>query len=66
MPNEVKTIKIPLYSIIVLRNQRTSLTVYQCKPSKNVLLSSTVHRNVPCADKERKTPETIQYYNATK
>lgn len=66
IPNEVKTMKIPLYSTIVLRNQSTSLTVYQCKPSKNVLLLSTVHRNVTCADNKKKTPETIQYYNATK
>ena len=42
------------------------MTVYQCKPSKNVLLLSTVHRIVTCADNKKKTPETIEYYNATK
>ena len=62
IPNDVKTMKISLYSTIVLMIQSTTLTVYQCKPSNNVLLLSTVHRNVTCADNKKKTPETIQYY----
>ena len=66
MPNEVKIMKFPLYSTIVLKNRSTSLTVYQCKPSKNVLLLSTIHIIVTCADNKKKNPETIEYYNATK
>ena len=65
-PNEVKTMKNSLYSTILLKNERASFTVYQCKPSKNVLLLSTVHRNVTCADNNKKTSETIQYYDANK
>ena len=64
-PNEVKTMKNSLYSTILLKNERASFTVYQCEPSKNILLLSKVYRNVTCADNDKKTSETIQYYNIT-
>ena len=65
-PNEVKTMKNSPYSTILLKNERASFTVYQSKPSKNVLLLRTVHRNVTCAENNIKTFETIQYYDANR
>ena len=64
IPNEVKSVKTPLHSTIILRYKNTTLTVYQGKPSKNVLLLSTVHKTVSCSKK--KTSEAIEYNNATK
>ena len=43
-----------------------TLTVYQSKPSKNVLVLSTAHRSVTIADGKKKLSETIVFYNATK
>ncbi|KAJ8894099.1 hypothetical protein PR048_006709 [Dryococelus australis] len=36
------------------------------KVNKNVILLSSLHLSVNIAENEKKTPETIQYYNATK
>ena len=40
------------------------LTVYQCKPSKNVLLLSTLHRTVAIGNEPKKVPESD--YNSRK
>ena len=66
IPQEIKTSKAPLYSSKILKNNNMTLTVYQGKPSKNVLLLSTVHKNISITDGRKKIPETIQYYNQTK
>ena len=66
LTNEVKSMKTPLHSTMILRYQNTTLTMYQGKPSKNVLLLSTVHKPVSCSENKKKTPETIEYYIETK
>ena len=44
-----------------------SLTVYQCKRSKSVILLSTLHRDVQIgATSPKKKPETVLFYNKTK
>ena len=43
-----------------------TLTVYQRKPNKNVLILSTVHKGISVSDGKKKVPDTIQYYNDTK
>ena len=55
-----------MHSTVVLRHENTTLTVYQGKPSKNVLVLSTVHKTVSPSSNKKKTQETIEYYNATK
>ena len=43
-----------------------TLTVYQGKRSKNVILLCTVHKSVSFSDGRKKLPDSIQYYNSTK
>ena len=44
----------------------STLTVYQCKTSKNVFVLSTLHRTVAIGNVPNKDPETVHYYNSTK
>ena len=44
----------------------STLTVYQCKPSKNVFVLSTLHRTVAIGNVPNIVPETVHYYNSTK
>ena len=43
-----------------------SLTVYQTKPKKSVLVLSTVHCDLKIIWNKKKTPESMQFYNETK
>jgi hypothetical protein len=43
-----------------------SLTIYQSKKNKNVILPSSLHPSVRILTNKKRTPETIQYYNLTK
>ena len=58
--------KAELYSTLVLNSNNISLTVYQGKRSKNVILLSSLHKSVVCSDNCKKTPASIAYYNKTK
>lgn len=66
IPQEIKTCKAPLHSTKILRNNNMTLTVYQGKVNKNVLLLSTVHKNVSISEEGKKLPESVKYYNETK
>lgn len=66
IPRTIKTKKQPLYSSCFLKSDDMLLTVYQGKPSKNVLVLSTVHRTAEVTDDRKKLPEPVKYYNATK
>ena len=66
IPPEIKCLKAPLHETTVLKNKNLTLTVYQAKPSKNVLLLSSVHTDVSISTGPKKLPETIEYYNQTK
>ena len=43
-----------------------TLTVYQCKPKKNVCILCSTHLNANIDSTEKKKPETIEFYNKTK
>ena len=43
-----------------------TLTVYQCKPKKNVCVLSSLHMLVELGESEKKKPETVEFYNKTK
>jgi len=43
-----------------------TLTVYKCKPNKNVILLSSLHQSVGIASDPKKIPETVAFYNSTK
>ena len=66
VPKAIKTMKLPLYSTRIFKNEGLTLTVYQGKPSKNVLVLSSVHKAVPIWDTPKKLPESVVYYNHTK
>ena len=42
------------------------LAVYQCKPSKNVFVLSTLHRIVAIGNEPKKVPDTVHYSNSRK
>ena len=43
-----------------------TLTVYQVKTAKNVLLLSTMHSTVDIGDDRKSEPKTVTFYNSTK
>lgn len=46
--------KDELYSTKVYKHDEMTLTVYQGKPNKNVLILSTMHKNVAISDNAKK------------
>jgi hypothetical protein len=55
-----------LYSTKIFRYDDFTLTSYGCKPSKNVVILSSMHSSVTVSSDQKKKPETIQFYNGTK
>ncbi|XP_042368087.1 piggyBac transposable element-derived protein 3-like [Plectropomus leopardus] len=55
-----------LHTTEVLKCDSATLTVYQCKPRKNVSILSTVHTAVNITGGQKAKPETVTYYNRTK
>jgi len=54
------------YSTQLLRQEGITLTVYRCKPSKNVVIMSTLHTSIAVGGDPKKIPESIAFYNSTK
>ncbi|XP_033971282.1 piggyBac transposable element-derived protein 4-like [Trematomus bernacchii] len=55
-----------LFSTKVLKSDKVVLSVYQCKPRRNVTILSTQHQHVAISTERKKKPETIEYYNHSK
>lgn len=66
VPAELKCYSGDLHSTKLFKSCDMSLTVYQGKKSKHVLLLSTMHPSVDVIEEGKKIPETIAYYNKTK
>lgn len=66
VPDNFKKTKDEIYSSKIISHEGITLTSYQCKKNKNVLLLSSLHENLNVSENEKKTPEVIQYYNSTK
>ena len=66
IPLVVRNYRENRYNSYVLKNNQCTLTVYQGKPEKNVILLSTVHRTAAMGNDPKKIPETINFYNSTK
>ena len=67
VPLAVKTSREPLYTTHVLKTEGDStLTVYQGKDRKNVLLLSSMHPDVEVGSDLKRKPETVAFYNMTK
>lgn len=66
IPAEVKHSKAPLYETKFMEHDKCTLTVYQGKKQKNVLILSTMHPSIAIGSTEKKLPETVSFYNNTK
>jgi len=56
----------PLEETTLLRNgDCATLTFYEGKVNKNVLLLSTLHSTIDIERNRKKLPETVQFYNKT-
>ncbi|XP_068205034.1 piggyBac transposable element-derived protein 4-like [Palaemon carinicauda] len=66
VPATVRTMKDNLYSTKLYKSGDMTLTVYQGKLKKNVVVFSTFHQDVSLENNAKKTPETIKFYNETK
>ena len=66
IPQEIKKMREDLYATKVFEHDGCTLTVYQAKPTKNVLLLSTMHSTVDIGDDREAKPETVKFYNSTK
>ncbi|KAJ4929972.1 hypothetical protein JOQ06_018988 [Pogonophryne albipinna] len=58
--------KSELFSTKVLKSDKMVLSVYQCKPRRNVTILSTQHQHVAISTEKKKKPETVEYYNHSK
>lgn len=66
VPSCLKKMKEELHSCKLYKSGDITLTVYQGKVKKHVLILSTMHKDITIADNEKKTPETVSSYNETK
>ena len=68
IPEVIKNSKGALYETVLFTSEDNvcTLTAYQAKANKNVLLLSTQHQTVSIDAGTKKKPETILFYNSTK
>lgn len=66
VPESFKLKKGELYSSKILMHDNITLTSYQGKKDKNVLLLSTLHPILEIDTNEKKKPEVVKFYNSTK
>ena len=63
---EIKKIKEDLYPTKLFEHDGCTLTVYQAKTTKNVLLLGTMHATVVTGDDRKSKPENVKFCNSTK
>ncbi|XP_058873952.1 piggyBac transposable element-derived protein 4-like [Acipenser ruthenus] len=67
LPPSAQNLQPQLYSSTILKhNDCATLTVYKCKPRKNVIILSSRHTSVAIGTVDKKKPETVDFYNDTK
>ena len=54
-----------LHSTSILKDENYTLTIYMCKPTKNVVLLSSMDQSVSIRTDVKKIPETVACYNST-
>ena len=59
VPIPLRKMKEDLYSCQTYKSGDITLTAYQGKVNKHVLILSSMHQNVSIADTTKKTPETV-------
>ena len=66
VPLPLRKIKEDLHSCKLYESGDITLTVYQGKVNKHVLILSTMHKDITIANNPKKTPETVSSCNETK
>ena len=66
IPQEIKKKKEDLCTTKIFKHGCCTLTVYQAKTAKNVLLLCTMQSTVDIGDDRKSKPETVTFYNSTK
>jgi len=66
IPPSIKNARGKLYDSQIYKHDHLTLTVYQGKVNKNVLLFSSQHTNVNTANSEKTKPDTVAFYYGTK
>ena len=62
IPQEIKKMKENLYTTKVFKHDCGTLTVYQAKTAKNVLLLSAMHSTVDIGGDRKCKSETVTFY----
>ena len=63
IPQETKKMKEDLYPTKVFKHDGCTLTVYQAKTTKKVLLLCTMHATVHTGDDQKSKPETVKIWS---
>ena len=66
LPVSAKCLQQRCSSKLMKAGDMATLTVYQCKPKKNVCILSSLHMAVELGKSEKKKSETVEFYNKTK
>ena len=66
LPPSVKCLQQRYSSKLMKTGDMAILTVYQCKPKKNVCVLSSLHMSVELGESEKKKPEKMEFYNKRK
>ena len=66
LPASAKCLQQRYSSKLMKAGNMATLTVYRCKPKKNVCVLSSLHMFVELDESEKKKPETVEFYNKTK
>lgn len=68
IPDCIKTGKKRYIQQKYLKNRESgsTLTVYQCKEKKKLIILSHMHSSIATDNNSKKTPKTISFYNETK
>jgi len=62
VPAVVKHMKEPLHSTTLYKSGDATMTVYQGKAKKNVIILTTLHPSITVADNPKKIPERVKAY----
>ena len=66
LPASAKCLRQRSFSKLMKTGDMATLIVYQGKPKKNVWTLSFLHMSVELGESQKKTPETVEFYNKTK
>ena len=66
VPLPLKKMKEDLHSWKLYKSGDITLTAYQGKVNKHMLMLSTMHKDITIANNAKKTPKTVSSYNETK